>query len=224
MSRSPSASWQPASRRARRHGRGARVTRAVLPGLLAALSLPQPAHAQIGIVGGYNRDLLRGLEANEGFSFTDEATGFHLGIFLNVRAGPFGLRPAIIYHRISKLEFAAGERRTEFDLEIVEVPLDVRLRLAIPVVRPYLLAGPVFMFPSSPRRGVGDALETAPTRLDVGFGLEWTLGLRLWPEVRYGFGLTDFLDPNAIPVGDTTFSGTGTPKLDSFMLRLGVSF
>lgn len=224
MSRSPSARCEPVPRRARGHAHAARLARTVLSGLLIATALPRPAYGQIGIVGGYNRDFLRGLEANDGFSFTDEATGFHLGIFLNIRAGPFGVRPAILYHRISKLEFAAGERRNEFDLEIVEVPLDFRLRLGIPVVRPYVLAGPVFMFPSSPRRGIDNALETGPARLDIGFGLEWTLGLRLWPEVRYGFGLTDFLDANAIPIGDTTFSGTGTAKLDSFMLRLGVSF
>jgi hypothetical protein len=191
--------------------------------LLVLIAVPRAADAQIGIVGGYNRDMLHGVDVAEGFSLEEDPNGFHLGIFLNVNLGLLAIRPAIIYHRIVDVDVRSPTDALDFDLEIVEVPLDFRLRLPVPVVRPYLLAGPVFMFPSSPDEAIDSLLETGPSRIDVGLGFEWSFGFRLWPEVRYGFGITRFMQTD-FPLAGTPFSAEGDARLDGLMVRVGISF
>lgn len=191
--------------------------------MLVLIGTPRVADAQIGIVGGYNRDMLQGVDVAEGFSLEEDPNGFHLGIFLNVNLGLLAIRPALIYHRIVDVDVRSPSDALDFDLEIVEVPLDFRLRLPVPVVRPYLLAGPVFMFPSSPNEAIDALLETGPSRIDVGLGFEWSFGFRLWPEVRYGFGITQFMQTD-FPLTGEQFSAEGDPRLDGLMIRVGISF
>lgn len=190
---------------------------------LVLIGTPRHVEAQIGILGGYNRDTFEGLDVADGFSLEEDPNGFHLGIFLNVNLGLLGVRPAVIYHRIVDVDVRSPVDGLDFDLEIVEVPLDFRLRLPVPLVRPYLLAGPVFMFPSSPDESIDSLLETGPSRLDVGVGFEWSFGFRLWPEVRYGFGITRFMQTD-FPLLGSAFSAEGDARLNSFMARVGVSF
>ncbi len=191
--------------------------------LLVLIGTPRAADAQIGIIGGYNRDMLQGVDVAEGFSLEEDPNGFHLGIFLNVNLGLLAIRPAVIYHRIVDVDVSSSTDALDFDLEIVEVPLDFRLRLPVPVVRPYLLAGPVFMFPSSPDEAIDALLETGPSRIDVGLGFEWSFGFRLWPEVRYGFGITRFIQTD-FPLTGPPFSAEGDARLDGLMFRVGISF
>ncbi len=187
------------------------------------LATPIAATAQIGVVGGYNRDSIEEFVPADGFDFTDRTDGFHIGIFFNVNLGLLGVRPAIIYHRVSDLTATVGTDRTQFDIELVEIPLDLRLRLPIPVFRPYLLAGPVFSFPSTAATGVNRLLNSRPIRVEFGAGLELNLGFKLWPEIRYGRGL-DPLMASEIPLGEATLLGQGQPRLDTITFRLGVSF
>lgn len=191
--------------------------------LVAFVGGARHLEAQIGILGGYNRDTFEGVDVAEGFSLEDDPAGFHLGIFLNVNLGVLAIRPAIVYHRITDVDVRSPVDGLDFELEIVEVPLDFRLRLPVPVVRPYLLAGPVFMFPSSPDESIDALLETGPSRIDVGVGFEWSFGFRLWPEVRYGLGITPFMETD-FPLLGSPFSAEGDARLNTFMVRVGVSF
>ena len=194
-------------------------------GLLLGLAcaLPSPAAAQIGLLAGYNRDALGDFLPSSGFDLTDLTGGYHVGVFLNVNFAAFGLRPALVYHRMPGLTAEAGGDRTEFDIDLIEIPVDVRLRIPSPIVSPYLVAGPVLAFPSSDDEGVDALLEARPLRAEVGVGLELDLGVRLWPEVRYGIGITSLMKSD-IPVGTTVLRGDGDPRLDTFTLRLGISF
>jgi len=191
--------------------------------ILASLWAPHTARAQIGIVAGYNRDSIEDFVPTNGFDFTDRSNGFHIGIFFNVNVGPVGIRPAVVYHQVPDLIASTVEDRTQFDLELVEIPLDLRLRIPIPIIRPYVLAGPVFSFPSTSVTSVDDLLEPRPVRAEFGIGMELNLGFRLWPEIRYGRGLGRLMR-SAIPLGDGTLLGSGDPRLDTVMIRLGISF
>lgn len=188
-----------------------------------ALATPAAAYAQIGVLAGYNRDHIEEFLPADGFDLTAATDGFHIGIFFNVNLGPIGVRPAIIYHQVPDLVASAGEETTTFTLDLVEIPLDIRLRIPLPVLRPYLLAGPVFTFPSSSVAGIDDLLASRPIRAEFGAGLELDLGFRLWPEIRYGLALEPLMS-SMIPIGETTLSGEGQPRLDTFTLRLGISF
>ncbi len=185
--------------------------------------VPSTAHAQVGVLAGYNRDALGDFLPASGFDFTDLNDGFHIGIFLNVNLASFALRPALVYHRVPSLVAKAGEDQVRFDIDLLEIPVDVRIRIPFPKVSPYLLAGPVFTFPSSALAGVDDLFTAHPIRAEFGAGLELDLGLRLWPEVRYGFGINSLMG-SEVPVGSSVLRGEGKPRLDTLTLRLGISF
>lgn len=187
--------------------------------LLGAACLwgPGAARAQIGVTGGYGRDSLGELDAGAGFSLADRADGFHTGIFLDIGLGRLAVRPGIVYRRLQNAAFS-GVERIPADIEIVEFPLDLRLSAPLPVATPYLLAGPVLMFPSSARPSIDQALVGQRVRLDVGVGLEWDVGFRLWPEIRFGTGL------GGLAGSDAEAAAGDSSSLETLMIRLGVSF
>ncbi|MXX69058.1 MAG: PorT family protein [Gemmatimonadales bacterium] len=188
-----------------------------------ACALPAGAEAQIGILAGYNRDTLAEFLPENGFDLTELTDGYHVGVFLNFNLATFSLRPAVIYHRMPELVAMAGEERVRFDIDLVEIPLDFRIRLPLPAVQPYVLGGPVLTFPSSTFSGVDDLLTARPVRAEFGVGVELDLGFRLWPEVRYGFGLGSLMGSD-VAVGSRVLQGEGEPRHDSLTLRLGISF
>ena len=186
-------------------------------------TLPADAEAQIGILAGYNRDTLAEFLPENGFDLTELTDGYHVGVFLNFNLATFSIRPAVIYHRMPELVAMAGEERVRFDIDLVEIPLDFRIRLPLPAVQPYVLGGPVLTFPSSTFSGVDDLLTARPVRAEFGVGVELDLGFRLWPEVRYGFGLGSLMGSD-VAVGSRVLQGEGEPRHDSLTLRLGISF
>lgn len=190
-------------------------------GLVCAL--PAGAEAQIGILAGYNRDKLAEFLPENGFDLTELTDGYHVGVFLNFNLATFSIRPAVVYHRMPELVAMAGEERVRFDIDLVEVPLDFRIRLPLPAVRPYVLGGPVLTFPSSTFSGVDDLLTARPVRAEFGVGVELEFGFRLWPEVRYGFGLGSLMGSD-VAVGSRVLRGEGEPRHNTLTLRLGVSF
>ena len=191
--------------------------------LVLACALPADARAQIGILAGYNRDTLAEFLPENGFDLTELTDGYHVGVFLNFNLATFSIRPAVIYHRMPELVAMAGEERVRFDIDLVEIPLDFRIRLPLPAVQPYVLGGPVLTFPSSTFSGVDDLLTARPVRAEFGVGVELDLGFRLWPEVRYGFGLGSLMGSD-VAVGSGVLQGEGEPRHDSLTLRLGISF
>ena len=190
-------------------------------GLVCAL--PAEAGAQIGILAGYNRDTLAEFLPENGFDLTDITDGYHVGVFLNVNLATFSVRPALIYHRMPELVAMAGDERVRFDIDLLEIPLDFRIRLPLPAVQPYVLGGPVLTFPSSTFSGVDDLLAARPVRAEFGVGLELDVGFRLWPEVRYGFGIGSLMESD-VAVGSQVLRGDGEPRHDALTLRLGISF
>ncbi len=202
---------------------GCVVRKAAWLALGLALAMPVAMRGQIGVLAGYNRDTIEEFVPADGFDLTDRNDGFHLGIFFNVNVGPLGVRPAVIYHQVPNLVALAGDEMTSFIVDLVEIPIDIRLRIPLPLVRPYLLAGPVLTFPSSSETGVNDLLASRFVRAEFGAGLELDLGFRLWPEIRYGRALEPLMN-SAIPIGATTLMGQGEPRLHTFTLRLGISF
>ena len=91
-------------------------------------------------------------------------------------------------------EFEDSENIFEesIDLSLIEVPVDVRLRLApTPVLTPYLMGRsglPLSPTPSSD--SFDDALEKVNVAGNIGAGLELSLpgiALTFYPEVRYTF-------------------------------------
>lgn len=189
--------------------------------------LAQPAQAQLGIAAGLNYDDLSDLDTGSAETSFDNASGYHIGLFYDLAVGPLALRPGVYYMDIGEFEDAEGIFNEGIDLSLIEVPVDVRLRLApTPVLTPYLMGGPVFRFPSAESEDFEEVLEEVNIAGNVGAGLELSvpgLGLRLYPEVRYTFGLSNFTR-DEFEVGGQNFTVEEEGRLNTFILRLGVAF
>jgi hypothetical protein len=191
--------------------------------LCLAMAVVTPAHAQIGIAGGLNFNQLEDIDADTDATY-ENAAGYHIGVFYDLAAGPLGIRPGIFYREVGTYEF--GDLDADLDLNAIEVPIDVRLRL-LPTapVKPYLLAGPVLTFPQSNTEDF-EGTKSVNLNADIGAGVEIVLpnaGITLMPELRYGIATSSFLE-DEFEVGDVTVDPQDDPRLNAISLRLNVRF
>lgn len=209
------------------------LCRTVLLLLLGGL-MPLTAYTQgLGFAGGLNYDQLSDIEGTRSATF-DNATGYHIGLFYAFNVGMIGLRPGVFYVDVGDFEIDFEDNRPctveggcedLFDLSLIEIPIDVRLRLNTSVVTPYLLAGPTLRFANTSNDDLEEALKEFSMAGAVGAGIE--IGppggmFRLYPEIRYTFGVDGVID-------DFTFLGAEfeadeEQQLNSIMLRLGLTF
>lgn len=194
--------------------------------LLGGMALMvQPAQAQFGLAIGLNFDDLGDIDARNTKTTFDQASGYHIGAFYNFNLGPLGLRPGIFYRDLGDVS-VGGALTGDFDLQLIEIPIDVRYRIPTPVFSPYILAGPVFSFPSSGEDDADDSLEDFLLTGNLGFGIEFTvpgLGWKLFPEFRYAFGLSDLIK-DEFSVAGRVFVADDAATLNTYMLRLGIGF
>ena len=197
--------------------------------LLVAFIAAPDARAQFGVAGGANFDDFGDVEDSNENNITENATGYHVGLFYEFGAGPLRVRPSVLYMDAGSFDFttdpddAADEFQDSFDLNLVEVPIDLRLHVAaLPLVKPYVTAGPVLRIPTND--GGDDfpgSTEDLTLAANVGGGVEVGLpgsSLRFYPELRYSFGVNDI-------ASDYGFQGEDdSSRLNNFMLRLGISF
>ncbi len=186
---------------------------------------PSAVHAQgLGIAAGANFADRHDIDVGSARATFNNSTGYHVGIEFEVGGGPLAVRPGIFYQRLGTYDFPSGET---FDLSAIEVPVDVRLTvLPLPVLRPYLVAGPVLTFPSA-NGAFGDAVKSASLTADIGAGVAIALpgtGFVLMPELRYSAGVTDYLK-DSFQIGGTTITPSNdSRRLAKVMLRLHLFF
>ena len=194
---------------------------------LSAGWLARPAQAQLGIAAGLNYDDLGDLDLGSAETSFDNSSGYHIGLFYDLAVGPLALRPGIYYMDIGDFEDAEDIFDEGIDLNLIEVPVDARLRLApTPLLTPYLMAGPVFRFPNSSTDDFDEALEEINVAGNIGAGLELSLpgiGFRIFPEVRYTFGLSNFTR-DEFEIGDQNFEIENDQRLNTFSIRVGLAF
>lgn len=184
-----------------------------------------PARAQLGVAAGLNFDRITDIRINDKESTFDNATGYHIGLFYDIGAGPISIRPGVYYRDLSQIDASITGIAESFDVNMIEFPVDVIFRLAAtPVVKPYLSVGPVVSFARTSDSDFEGAIEDFNVAANVGFGLSLSvpgLGLRLFPELRYAVGLSRFVKSDFELLGQT-FRPDDTARMSTFMLRLGV--
>ena len=194
---------------------------------LYSFGMSSQALAQFGLAAGLNFDSFEDIQVNNRQTTYDNATGYHFGIFLDLGAGPIGLRPGVYYREFGDIETNVTGVLESFDLSLVEVPIDLRLSLAaIPVIRPYVTAGPVLSFASTTNEDYKDLFSKFYVSANIGVGLEIMVpgvGLRLLPEIRYALGITELMK-DSFEVRGVSFTADDTQRLNGVMLRLGVAF
>lgn len=204
-------------------------------GLLATvvgLCLAGPASAQINQIGfaaGLNFDRFTDVSFNNVDANFDSKSGWHaevwfdlslLGI-LTLRSGLRYMDAGQIYEGLSEIDERAVD---DFDITLVEVPVLIYFGFPAPIIKPYILAGPVLRFPVGVDSVIDTDLHTLSLAGELGFGVAVPLaGLTLYPEIAFTFGLSSFANDEII-IGFATFSTDDSQHLNTAMLRLGVGF
>ncbi len=193
--------------------------------LVTLVLTPATASAQFGVAVGANFDSLSDITGEREATF-DNASGFHVGVFYDLPLGGLALRPGLFYMNVGTFDVeSVGSAVRDVDLSLIEVPVDLRLRMMTPLIKPYASAGPVLRFASSSDDDFSESLTNFSVAANVALGLE--IGapgaqIRLFPELRYSFGITRMTED--IEFLGATFTAEKELRLNSFMLRLGVAF
>jgi hypothetical protein len=198
-----------------------------LAALLIGLAAPTLSMAQgMGISAGANFNSLGDIESGDRTATLDNVTGWHVHLWFDLPLGPVAFRPGVRYMDAGKIfdpEETEGFATDFIDDEVVtflEVPLDVRLRMTLPLVTPYVMAGPVLRFATDTNNE--DRLESFSLAAGAGVGLEVGLaGLRFYPELKYTFGVTSFTEEE-YSIGDVIITPDEEQRLNAVMLSLGI--
>lgn len=214
-------------------------------GLVLAHATAAQAQIRLGVGAGLNftsiDDISGSVSGISARTAYENRSGWHLGIFVDMAAGPVALRPGLYYILTGPIfqdGVPMGGSGTgtpppnadpdDFDLAFITIPVDLRLRLSLPVLTPYVFAGPEFRLLQDAEIGEGfrDNLKTFTFAGNVGLGAEvHLLGLDLMPELRYAFdmsGITgDVIDFRGV---EFIADGEERHKTRAVMLRLGLVF
>ncbi len=215
--------------------------------LLLGLGLLLPsnesmAQLSFGLSGGLNYGGFDDIELGDSGATYDARSGYHIGGFVDVSAGPLALRPGIYYLNVGAIFSGIRDNTAEktlvngvvtndylietdrFDLEFISVPIDVRLRMGLPFLAPYIFGGPELRFRSD--SAVDEYIDNVkPFNLsgNAGVGMEINIGyMRLMPELRYAFDISGWTGDD-LEIAGRTFS-TGEHILNSILLRVGLVF
>ena len=205
-------------------------------GLLATvvgLCLAGPASAQINQIGfaaGLNFDRLTDISLNNVDANFDSKTGWHAEVWIDLSLlGVLTLRPGLRYMDAGQL-FDGGfsgivlDVEDGFDINLVEVPILVHFGFPAPIIKPYILAGPVLRIPVGVDNTIDGDLKSLTLAGELGFGVAIPFaGITLYPEIAFTFGLSSFINDEII-IGFATFSTNDSQHLNTAMLRLGVGF
>lgn len=174
-----------------------------------------PAQAQFGVAAGLNFESADDINTSSGEGTFENSTGYHLGVVYDAGMGPLKFRPGLYYRKVGEYEFP-GEN---VEVERFEVPLDVKFRLPIPVIKPYALGGPMIVFPRVDGPFEDEFKDTSYS-LNVGIGAEISLGsgASLQPEIRYEYGLNEYAEDDFLSDDDDA------PRFKGVALRLHATF
>lgn len=165
--------------------------------LIACMALiTVSAHAQIrfGVKGGVN---ISKVHFNEDLIKGSNVTGFHIGPMVEVMT-PYtglGMDVAILYSQ-KGMEYNGPVKSESFNADYLDIPLNLKWKFGLPIVKGYINAGPYFAF-----RIAGDKVWEVPstvrtdvkaknfnTGLNIGAGVEVIKHLQV--GFNYGFDLT----------------------------------
>ena len=161
---------------------------------LAFLAVAIPAQAQLrfGVKGGLN---ITSVHFDSDLLKSDNVTGFHIGPMIEATMPllGFGFDAALLYSQ-KGMESSSSGVKTTMKTSYIDVPVNLKWKFGLPIVKAYLAAGPYASF----RVGgdkiwnvLSDQLETK----SFGAGLNFGAGVEVFNHLQVGFnyelGLTD---------------------------------
>ena len=172
----------------------------VLLGTLLACLVTVPvatasAQTTIGLKGGLSFATLSNKHPD-----WDTRTGFAAGIALDMRAGPIGIQPELLYvQKGVKSDGSPGSDAPKLDY--AEVPVLLKVTVPLPALQPFVYAGPSIGFRLSCKLGEVDCgsgvIKSTDFGAVLGGGIRLGGNKGLTLEGRYTWGLKDVHDLTA---------------------------
>ncbi len=195
-------------------------------------ALNSMAQVNLGIGAGLNFGELGDINIQDVQTTYEQSTGYHVGAFLDIGLGMMALRPGVYYLNAGPLFkgatfLQANQLPDDFDVIYISVPVDLRLQVPLPLVKPYLFGGPELRYyvEGNEPEELKDDMQGQLILGNVGVGVQVhipLLGLSLYPEARYAFGVSG-VTQQTIDIGDEVYE-VEKQTFKSFMIRLGVGW
>ena len=168
----------------------------LLPVLLVLLIFAvSEANAQFrfGVKGGYN---LATVKFNKDVVKSDNVDGFHVGpMFEFMFDGPVGVDFGLLY---SRKGFFSEDKDDSVTNDFLEIPVNLKLKMELPVLTPYFAAGPYASFLVGGEKNIKNIVSGLDHQLKAksfGAGLNFTAGVEVMSRIQagltYNLGLTD---------------------------------
>ncbi|MCD8267201.1 MAG: PorT family protein [Parabacteroides sp.] len=173
-----------------------KITGLVLVILMTFVALPAKSQLKFGLEGGLN---ISSVHLNSDLLKADNVTGFQIGPMLETTIPLLGVGfdAAILYSQKGMDVKSATGTSTDVKTDYIDVPVNLKWKFGLPIVKAYLSAGPYVGF-----RVGGDKFWDVPGSVvgqvkakNFSAGLNFGVGAELISHLQvgfnYGLGLTD---------------------------------
>lgn len=165
--------------------------------LMALVVLPAEAQLRFGVKGGVN---ISSVHFNSDLLDADNVTGFQIGpmIETSILLVGVGVDAAILYSQ-KGMGIGSEEIKTDY----IDVPVNLKWKFGLPIVKAYLAAGPYVGFRvggDKVWKVIGEQIEAKSFSAGLNFGLGVELLSHLQVGFNYGLGLTDNYSSTALSV------------------------
>ena len=206
------------------------MTVLVIAAIVGLAALPQPAAAgvQFGIKAGGNMAKITGADVVDVADTLKNKVGFIGGIFLAFNFGKVVTIQTEVLYTMKGSSFEYTDLDVTYTGKLygdyVEIPLLLKIKIPLPVIQPFVFAGPSVGFKLHEKLSIdGEVVPPDPAaplfkNNDYGaiFGAGLNLGRSFMIDVRYSMGLQKVLD-------DPDFSELDV-KNGVFSATLGIAF
>lgn len=154
--------------------------------LISGTAIPAAAKFRVGPRVGMT---VNSLHFNDKVFDSENKTGFTAGLQVDFTVPVIGVGFDVSAMYVRRSAQWMEQQKTVVDnRDYFEIPVNLKWKLGIPVISPYLFTGPSFAFLTS-RRAVNDAWrnKSVDTAWNIGLGVELLSHLQL--SARYGIGL-----------------------------------
>lgn len=161
--------------------------------LMAVWAMPAKAQLKFGIKGGVNVSSVHFSNFSKNFG-SENVTGFHIGPMLEAVMPVFGVGvdAAILYS-----QKGVGVGSEEIKTDYIDVPVNLKWKFGLPILKGYLSAGPYVGFRVGGDKfweipgAIGEQWKTETFSAGLNFGVGIELISHLQVGFNYGLGLTD---------------------------------
>lgn len=172
--------------------------------LVMAAVLPASAQFKFGPRIGLE---VNSLHFNSDLFNSDNQAGFTGGLEaeFTVPIVGVGLDASVMYVR-RNAKFMEEQKSSSVPRDYIAIPVNVKYKLGLPVVKPYIFTGPEFAFLTS-SRAITDALRSRKTDVSWNFGLGLELINHLQVSASYGIGISKATEWVGVTSGSANIDG-----------------